>query len=305
MRSGNALGDFPEMFDAERSDPDRKNQNFLDNMLAVIQRTMHQEVVRDSNMAWTIQYFTMICSVSFYNALLIHMTVIFGSYTPWWHREAAMEYMGASDPTPADVWFNEDMMPTTIGVSIALTIILGLVACLRAVAFVYAELWDIIRDGLHDSKYDKTAAEGAWDQGEVDMLFAGVPLPTLPRETVSARYDKTTAEDAWDGGEVDKDDRGELDLEESEEEKNNRKDPFAEKTNLSRKPWKESASGSIKVTPVETKPSNWKRVLIIVLKSPWCWYEFLLFTTVWLAVLLQEPTIGFWPLFEFCFWKES
>ncbi|KAJ1490157.1 hypothetical protein T484DRAFT_1778032, partial [Baffinella frigidus] len=42
-----------------------------------------------------------------------------------------------------------------------------------------------------------------------------------------------------------------------------------------------------------------------VASSPWCWYEALLFLSVLVAFVVNEPSIALWPLFEMCSWKGS
>mmetsp|Transcript_18229 Transcript_18229/g.40997 ORF Transcript_18229/g.40997 Transcript_18229/m.40997 type:complete len:421 (+) Transcript_18229:358-1620(+) len=49
---------------------------------------------------------------------------------------------------------------------------------------------------------------------------------------------------------------------------------------------------------------TWKAAKAVA-SSPWCWYEALLFLSVLVAFVVNEPSIALWPLFEMCSWKGS
>ena len=260
---------FAEMFDTEREDPDKKNLEWLDNMILLIDREEYQSNVRNSWLAFTVVHWDFLCALSFWWSLLIQAVLILGAYVPLWLRDKYIEHEEEHEEhTAAEGYVRDIILPITRDATLWLSVVMLLICVTRAFAFVWAEVPNIIMVGLSGSEHsevseeteektDGASANEEEDDSEEDLFAATREPEDLELAVHSAsRAEQNAEEDPHEGG-------GLMRLKRA------------------------SAAAQIVAT------------------SAWCWYELMLIVLAILAVALREPTIAVGPLFEMCFWKGS
>lgn len=74
---------FEEMYDTEeREEFDRKNSDFLENMVNIVEKVQFHYKIRQSAFAFTVKHWDLIRHVNFVWTVLLHTLLIFGGYMP-------------------------------------------------------------------------------------------------------------------------------------------------------------------------------------------------------------------------------
>lgn len=266
-----------EMYRTERGDVDRKNEQYLSNMIRLVKREDHRARVRNSALAFTAIHFDHICSATFLLAAATHLILLIGSHTPSWNKAKtdahfALHEFDGHGLTPVDIWLRTKIPEEAI--AMGLTFALAVMMTIRTFSFVVAELPNLIRDRKAAFKIleaDERAMahpdpdEVLIEEEEVpeDERWPDVLLPTKPEE----RKKIEVSEADKDKSKVDKS-----------------SDVWASRFMILRK--------RIFVTSV-------------IASTPSVWYELGMLVSVIAACVIFEPSLTFWPLFEMCFWKGS
>ena len=171
---------FEEMYETEREDPDRKNAEFLDNMIRLIEREERHSHIRQTWLSFTVTHFEAVCQACFVFAVSTHWLMILGAYVPRWQREQEVCAAQEEPPTEWDVWFEERLTPNVNWLAVLLTLALAALACVRALSFVHAELPRIISEGLEseteeellEDDVEDEAPEEAEQEDEANLVFS-------------------------------------------------------------------------------------------------------------------------------------
>ena len=89
---------YPTMFDTEREDPDKKTQDYLDNMLRIVEEEAFLDKVRASPLAFTVNQWDAIKMLTFYYALSLHLVLVLGSWAPEYGLGHLLKGQGISGP---------------------------------------------------------------------------------------------------------------------------------------------------------------------------------------------------------------
>lgn len=258
---------FEELFDTEREDPDKKNKEFLENMLRLVAKEELHSRIRSSMFAFTVNKWEAIRGASFMWALLIHFLLILGSYAPRGRYDEDYKKIidNAGEDSGYEKQFYDKVYPTTTVAAQMLDWIQLAIALVRFFSFAWAELPSMIIQGLEvdDQSTEKTQvqADSQVDK-EDDAMGDGVFDFVEDQQEVShGQIDSTAAEEADDP----------------------------------------QRSGG----PTMSYASQIVVVTSVILSSFKAIYEICFLAFMTLAVVMDEPLLTCYALLEICFWKGS
>ena len=268
--------DFDELFEADRSEPDRKRREFLENMCKIISKERFHARIRDSFwLRFTVSNWDHIKSLTFFVCFLIHLILVCGAYVPKDGRESAQEVLKdeiqaaeMSQGNPNHVWFFVNVHPLIVSISDILCFVYLAVCLIRAFAFSWAQAPLVFLEGLDDdegisgfTRDEDEGREAADEEKEDDDPI----LVVLGANEV---------------GDFSKGDRLKIDSSKGEAPDSNDESPGAALSKTTRK-----------MAQVCAEPMVWYEVMHLL---------FSIFAVVW-----SEPLLTVYGLFEICLWSGS
>jgi len=289
LKGGTLDEDFEEMYQAERNDPDKKQQEYLSNMVRLIERESYHGYVRKTWLSFTIDRWEICRSLTFYVALVLQMVLVLGGYM----LPETVDQLRAQDAdesealSPSERYILDWVHPDIVLAAVIICWVQLALCCLRAFCFFWAQ-FPIIASRI---KEDNRIGESDDDEAEDGRTAVGAEMRDNLENDDAGEEDDPEEEGAGLGA------RYQFQAEEEGEHE----DVFARLV----------AKGPIANVPdIRTKlqgmPSMARLQLYFQMaKHPWIIYEFFFLLFPVLAVGLSNPLLVSFALFEICSWRGS
>uniref|UniRef100_A0A7S0Z297 Inositol 1,4,5-trisphosphate receptor n=1 Tax=Hemiselmis tepida TaxID=464990 RepID=A0A7S0Z297_9CRYP len=162
--SGTLDNDFEEMYQAERNDPDKKQQEYLSNMVRLIERERYHGAIRKTWLSFTIDHWQTCRSLTFNVALILQVVLVLGGYM----LPTTIDEMRAHEAdnsvafTPTERYILDSVHPQIVFAAVVIGWVQLALCCLRAFCFFYSQ-FPIIA-----SRIKEDYGIGEEDDGDLD-----------------------------------------------------------------------------------------------------------------------------------------